>query len=552
MHERLLTFVAIAGMTAGLHAQNTVGLLTNEANAAQPGFTLIHPHSQGSVWLLDNCGRVVHEWPDTLHEPGNSVYLMDNGDLVRCGQSGPGTNSIIFGGGGGEFVDRRSWNGQLIWRYTYNTPDVRMHHDVEMLPNGNVLIVAWERKTLAEAAAMGRDTTGFNDDAVWPEHVIEVQPLGVDTGLIVWEWHAWDHLVQDVDPNLPHYGAIADHPERIDINYDPSGTADWMHVNAIDYNEDLDQILLCSPYFDEIWVIDHSTTTAEAATGSGGNSGMGGDLLWRWGNPQVYGRGTASDQTLFFPHDARWLGPGLPSNDPDIGKILVFNNRAGGTFSTVDLIVPPVDSNGAYPIQPGMAFAPDSAEWRYFAPTPEDLISLGLSGAEKQPNGNFLICSGRQGWIFELDANENIVWEYEVPLLQGQPVAQGTQINVGNLLFRASKYPEDHPFLSSIQLPPTGYIELQPDTTFCGSITVSLVELDEQQNAQPWPNPATEAVQVRTHAGDVVELRDLTGRLVTRERAGEGVWRLDLTGIASGTYVLRVGTGPGALLQVVR
>ncbi len=78
---------------------------------------------------------------------------------------------------------------------------------------------------------------------------------------------------------------------------------DWTHVNAVAYDADLDQILLTVRAFSEFWIIDHSTTSAEVRGHAGGRSGMGGDLLYRWGNPQAYRAGTKLDQRLFSPHD---------------------------------------------------------------------------------------------------------------------------------------------------------------------------------------------------------------------------------------------------------
>ena len=48
--------------------------------------------------------------------------------------------------------------------------------------------------------------------------------------------------------------------------------------NAISYNPILDQIVLSSRHMNEFFVIDHSTTSIEAISHSGGDSGKGGDL----------------------------------------------------------------------------------------------------------------------------------------------------------------------------------------------------------------------------------------------------------------------------------
>jgi hypothetical protein len=246
-----------------------------------------------------------------------------------------------------------------------------------------------------------------------PDHVIEVKPTGPTTGDIVWEWHLWDHLIQDFDPRQNNYGVVTDHPELVDINFGKENM-DWNHINSIDYNEEFDQIILSSYGQDEIWIIDHSTTTEEAAGHTGGNSGKGGDILYRWGNPQAYRAGDLNDKKLFGQHDAQWIESGCPGE----GNILVFNNgenRPNGKYSSIDEIVPPVDANGSYFYTPGNAYGPEEPIWIYTAENPTDFYSYRLSGAHRIPNGNTLVCDGPHGYFFEVTLDKELVWEYTNP-----------------------------------------------------------------------------------------------------------------------------------------
>ena len=365
------------------------------------GQILFVPMVAKTAYLINYDGTVNHTWSSDYF-PGEAVYMLDDGSIYYS------IKLSLSAGGAGGGLQKISWDGSLIWEFRYFTDDYLSHHDIEPLPNGNVLMVAWEYKTRAEAIKAGRDPNKLGN-TFQPDHIIEVKPTGPTSGEIVWAWYAWDHLIQDYDPSQDNYGDVEDHPELIDINFGQN-QADWMHTNSIDYNEEFDQILISVRYFDEIWILDHSTTTQEAAGHTGGNSGKGGDILYRWGNPRAYRAGDTSDQKFFDQHDARWVNPGCPGE----GHITVFNNglgRPGTDYSTVDEFVPPVDEDGNYEYTPGSAYGPDDQLWIYDT----GYFALYVSGAQRLPNGNTLIVNGPSGEFIEVTHEKEIVWEYENP-----------------------------------------------------------------------------------------------------------------------------------------
>ena len=374
-------------------------------NVSFEGYNLLSSLNSKTAYLMDNSGNFVHSW-DADYTPGNAMYLLENGELLHTGNV---RNTSFNVGGAGGIVQMIDWYGNVTWEYEYSGTTHLQHHDVEILPNGNVLMIAWQHKSESEALAAGRNPLLLRDGELWPDSVIEVEPTGPNTGRIVWEWHVWDHLVQDYDSSKLNHGVVADHPERIDLNYVMNGSADWNHTNSIDYNAELDQILLSVHNFSEIWVIDHSTSTAEAAGHSGGDSGMGGDLLYRWGNPQTYDAGTAADQQLFVQHDAEWIEDGIPGE----GNILIFNNgsgRPGGNYSSVDEIATPVTPDGSYTLISGSAYGPDGPLWIYTADNPTDFYARNISGQQRLPNGNTLICDGPNSYFFEVTSSGDTLW----------------------------------------------------------------------------------------------------------------------------------------------
>jgi hypothetical protein len=393
--------------------------ILNEQNAYS-GYTLYTPEYSIVTYLINNAGEVVHSW-DCNYIQGLGTYLLENGNLIRCDSSKPPHLRFWIGGFTGH-VGIYSPNGTVVWDFTYSNDEYCLHHDIEVLPNGNILMISFEYISEEEAIQNGRNPETLyspNFNYLCPDKIIEVKPTGKTTGEIVWEWHVWDHLIQDYDSTKDNYGDVENHPELIDVNFGlPS--SDITHINSINYNEELDQILLCSREFSEIWIIDHSTTTEEAAGHTGGRYGKGGDLLYRWGNPQTYRVGVEEDQQLFKPHDANWIESGYPGE----GNILIFNNQRiledELKYSTVDEIKLPVDLNGDY-YKIGAAYGPTSPTWIYQAENPLDFYSRHLSGAQRLPNGNTLICEGGDGRFFEVTSEKGIVWEYKITNPYGFP-----------------------------------------------------------------------------------------------------------------------------------
>ena len=449
----------------------TVGLFLNTASA-YPGYTLMSPMHDTNTYLLNNEGQYVHKWT-SAYEPGRASYLMENGHMFRAGmvmQGGPST-----GGGEGGRIEEFDWAGNLVWSIDYYSPTYIHHHDFKVLPNGNVLMLVAEKKTLAEVIAAGfktnlLDSSILTQGYMLPDCLVEVTPTRPTGGTVVWEWHLWDHMIQDADASKNNYGVVASHPELIDVNGPGIKIPQfWNHVNGIDYNVAFDQVMLSIRGNNELFVVDHGTTTSQAAGHTGGRYNKGGDILYRWGDPRQYDRGTDANRQLFQQHHTHWIADGLPG----AGNILIFNNGIGRGYSTVNEIVPPVDSAGNYSISPGVAFGPTLPTWTYAASPTTNFYSSEISGCQRQPNGNTLICEGIKGNLFEVTSAGQTVWRYVCPVTS-TILSQGTAVPIDparpdqllNAVFRVYRYPTNYVGLAGKDLTPRGTIE-----TYTGAST---------------------------------------------------------------------------------
>ncbi len=474
----VLTTILLLGPSAFMHAQDKQdkkelpkegkkelsalpkpGLHINDPRAFR-GYTLFSPNNSGWVFLIDMEGKVAHTWQAPTR-PGASVYLLPSGNLLRPCEYTDKKTAFGLGGGNAGRVQEFTWDGELNWDYIIASDQILSHHDAIKIPNGNVLVIVSEAKTAEEAGQAGRKpAVAMRGDCVY-----EIKPTGKTTGEVVWQWKTWDHLIQDADNTKSNHGEVAAHPELVDVNYPPGGKAafgkgvDWIHTNGIDYNPELDQIMLSAHNLHELWIIDHGTTTAEAASHSGGKRGKGGDLLYRWGNPAAYRAGTKADQELFAQHNTHWVRKGLPG----AGHAMVFNNgsgRPGGNASSADEIVLPVDAKGNYTRNAMAPFGPEKPVWSYLSPKKGEFYSSYISGVQRLPNGNTLICSGANGIFFEVTPDKEIVWKYVNPLRSGSGVLKtGGGAPTQGAVFRATRIAPDYPALVGKNLTATLTVE---------------------------------------------------------------------------------------------
>lgn len=461
-------------------------LISNLLLTAQTydGYTLYAGQNGTQAVLLDMAGNTFHTWSfSSSAKTGYSTYMLQGGTLLRT----VSRSGNYFGGGPicGE-VQTVDWDGNILWDFVYSTTDYCSHHDVCRMPNGNVLLIAYERRSSAETVQAGCTQS----IEMWPDKIVEIQPVGTNGGTVVWEWHSWDHLCQENDPSKDNYvTSVADHPELLNINYNTA--KDWLHMNGIDYNAELDQIAFSSHNLNEIYVIDHSTTTAEAAGHTGGNSGKGGDILYRWGNPAAYG--TSGTMIFNVVHDAHWV----PSDNPKFPNYLCgFSNNGGtGGKTCVDIWLPPYDGYN-YLLNTGSAFAPSTFDWQnVYSGTP----TSNNGNSQQLPNGNTLVCMGLSRVIYEVDTNQNIVWSK----------------NVSVTLVQAFRYPYE----------------------YISDVTVNQTP---QFDINVYPNPTTDHITISGTTPDIgnfsITVFDAFGKVILQAENNKSI---DLPNCASGIYNLR-------------
>jgi len=475
------------------------------------GFALYNSQGSNTTYLIDENQNIAHTW-NMSSECNYTVQLKENGNLVRGTKY---NNTSVFSNGNiaasAGRVQEIAPDGTIVWDYVYADNDHISHHDLTLIGD-NVLLTAYEKKSSTELNSAGYNNANSEK---WPTHFVELEHDGNGGVNIVWEWYIWDHMCQDTDPNGPNYVLnISDNPELININMIQAqggpggGGGDWFHVNGVDYNEDLDQIAFSSRFASEIYIIDHSTTTTEAASHSGGNSGMGGDILYRWGNPSNYEM-SGSQVIPNAVHDVRWI-----TNDgrPNGGFLQIFNNSGvSNNQSAVDGIETPWDStSNTYLRSSGQPFTPNSYTTRYECA----YSASGQSASDRMSNGNIYVNAssgqGGSGVMYEVDESGNIVW--------GPYNAQSQ---------KGFRYECDYPGIIALE---TFMTNITSTSCFDATLTI---ENDEVNDLVLFPNPAFNLITINNKG--LKEIYNIMGIRIIKTFSTE----ININHLSSGIYNLR-------------
>lgn len=529
-----LTFILCSILA---QAQQTIGTFINEPEALN-AYTLFSVTFGRSTYIIDNCGEKINEW---THEQraGLAGYLMPDGRLLRAATIGHPRISQTSQGG---LIEIYNWDGTLDWSYDFTDDFRTQHHELHYMPNGNILMLAWEYISAIEVEDMGRNTDEYNLRALYSEALYEIKPIGTDSAEIVWEWHIKDHFVQDYDDTKLNYVEnTADHPRKLDFNYQGISnwsTTDWFHCNGLDYNEARDEIVVNFRNGNELFIIDHSTTTAEAATSSGGNRGFGGDFLFRWGSPPAVKQGSDDDIKLYGSHGISWIPTDLQYG----GSIILFNNgteRPGPNYSTIEIITPELDANDDYVLNGNGLFSPQEAELTFSPST--DFLSNYQSNTEMLVNNHIFTNRGDNGHFVEFDMEGNVVWEYVNPAGSFGPATQGDS-PPSSSVFMATRVPVDHPAFDGKDLTPRGVIELDSDHSDCEIYSSTFTYQNKSELIEIYSDGYELFYDLGQldHLGIKIELFNMNGQKVNQFFSTQQEGQFNLATIPTGIYLARV------------
>jgi hypothetical protein len=379
----------------GWSAYRATGLTHHQPTQTFKGYTLVTPAGGDATYLLDMDGRIVHRWRLTGIRPFYS-RLLPNGNLLTLGTdlNLPPPPQTPFDQPPPPFsqhVRRLGGNGSTLQERDWD---------------GNVV---WEYQNEAIHHDFVRLPNGNTLLPLWVELPPELARRvrgGVRRPREKFPPLLTDHIIE-VDPAGNEVWRVT-MEDLLDPVRDPicplEQRWEWTHLNGLSVTSEGNIVFSCRSN-SRVGIVERAT----------------GRLLWKYGAPDLH-----------HQHNATAL-PG--------GTIQIFDNgmhRTGLPRSRI-VEIDPKDNH---------------VVWEYTTDPPEQFFSAHVSGAERLPGGNVLICEGAPGRVFEVTPKGETVWEWI------NPFANRVNGRLVTLIFRAHRYAVDYPGLDGRRLDAGDYAAL--------------------------------------------------------------------------------------------
>lgn len=379
----------------GWSVRRATGLTHHDPARSFKGYTLLAPLGGDSTYLLDMDGRIVHRW----RLDGFRIFLPrlapDGRLLVLCTDTSlPPPPQIPFDQPPPPFA-------QQVRRLGGNAS-----HLLELDWDGTV---KWQYRNEAihhDFVRLPNGNTIVNEWVELPAGLAQRVRGGVRRPKEKFPPLLSDDFVE-IDPSGKEVARI--HLwQLLDPTRDPicplEQRWEWTHTNSLSLTAGGDLVFSCRTN-SRVGIIERPS----------------GRLRWTYGFPDI------SHQ-----HHAT----ALPN-----GNIQIFDNGMHKTG---------LPSSRVVEVNPETS----TVEWEYTADPPEQFFSGHISGADRLPNRNVLVCEGSSGRLFEVTRRGEVVWEWVSPFVH---TLQGF---ARPWIFRAYRYPPDHPALTGHTLNPAAYADL--------------------------------------------------------------------------------------------
>jgi hypothetical protein len=322
------------------------------------GYNLYCSETLPEAYLLDMEGAVVHTWtyPDYKPRRWFDVEMLGNGDLLIVNLN----NSLM----------KLDWNSDLLW-----VRRMIVHHEVTFVPEDSTIYV------------LSSETAEHRGKPVRFDVILHLNASGEK----IERWSTHDHLDEiksafdqrsfldvfldsltvDEDGFLSEsipgkFQVITTKPGPRYYEYFHSNTINILPTTPLGVGDPRfrpGNLLTCFRNVNQVAILDKDTK----------------HILWVWGEGE-----------LEWPHYPVML---------EDGNILIYDNGVVREYSRV-IEVNPVAGK---------------IEWEYKADPPQKFYNSGKGCAQRLPNGNTLICDSNNGRVFEVAREGETVWEWFNP-----------------------------------------------------------------------------------------------------------------------------------------